>query len=219
MTGYNATTELRTMIIFIDCGDTLIDESSQVMSSNGDVLRAEMFDGARETLSALYESGYRMALVADGRTASFNNIFQAHQLTGFFETLVISEEIGTEKPDELMFKTAMARMNLDDRDGERIIMIGNNLKRDILGARRMGLKTVLLSHSPRYCMVPENDEEQPDYIISQINQLPGLVAELEQQLTAARIMDWDNVRHTGGGGSEANFGQYGGTETVHERKQ
>lgn len=181
-------------IIFTDCGDTLVDESTQVMDKNGDVLYAKMIPGAREALLSLHRSGYRIALVADGRVASFRNIFKELQLEHIFEAWVISEEVGVEKPAPQMFETAMERMKLTDQDCPRIVMIGNNLKRDILGANRMGMCSVLLTFSPRYCMTPETAKEQPDYIVDMPEELPALLEKIEKELkTLNCYKDLDNI--------------------------
>ncbi len=167
------------LVVFLDCGDTLVDESTQVMHENGDVLRADLIDGAREMLLGLHEDGYRLCLVADGRVASFQNIFRALGLSHIFEQWVISEAVGCEKPNALMFETALARMGLTTADAPRVVMVGNNIKRDVLGANRMGFISVLLSYSPRYCMQPETPEETPDYVITMPGELRGLLATLE----------------------------------------
>lgn len=169
----------RNLIVFTDCGDTIVDESTQIISKEGDVLRADLIESAGETLTALYNSGYRIALVADGRTVSFSNIFRELGLGYLFEAWVISEEVGVEKPHSAMFETAMERMGLTHQDKKRIVMVGNNIKRDVLGANRMGMISVLLHFSPRYCMEPEGPEEEPDYRIAMPEELLGLFKRLE----------------------------------------
>ena len=176
------------LIVFIDCGDTLVDESTQVMADNGDVLRADLIEGAGEMLDRLRGSGYRLALVADGRLSSFRNIFRSLGRADAFETRTISEELGAEKPDPRMFRTAMDRMGLTEADASRIVMIGNNLKRDILGANRMGICSVLLSFSPRYGMQPETAEEVPDYVVAMPREIPPLLDQLERQIENKRIL-------------------------------
>lgn len=60
---------------------------------------------------------------------------------------------------------------------------GYNLKRDVEGAKRFGIRSVLLSWSPRYDMVPSCEEEIPDYVITMLEQLLELVNKLDQQLS------------------------------------
>ena len=38
--------------------------------------------------------------------------------------------VGKQKPEPIMFETAYEKLNLTDSDKNRIVMIGNNLKKD-----------------------------------------------------------------------------------------
>ncbi len=178
----------RELIIFIDCGDTIVDESTQIFAENGDVLKADFIPGAGEMLMRLHHEGYRLALVADGGVASFRNIFRELGFSHIFEAWTISEEVGVCKPDERMFKAAMKQMKLAQGDLDRIVMIGNNLKRDVLGANRMGITSILLSFSPRYPMQPAAEEEIPDYVVAMPCEIPELIHQLELQVKNRRVL-------------------------------
>ena len=172
------------LIIFTDIGDTIIDEGSEVREvPYGVVLRADCIPGAKETMLALYEQGFTIAMVADGLTESFHNTMTQNGLEHIFAAKSISEENGVEKPDWVMFQKALERLGLTENDKGRIIMVGNNLKRDVLGARRFGIRSVLLSWSPRYNMVPSCEEETPDYVISRPDELLELVNRLDALLS------------------------------------
>ena len=72
----------KTLIIFTDSGDTIIDEGSQVYDAQepGIVSRAEFIENAGEILQQLHEEGYTVALVADGEEASFQNVYRKNGL-------------------------------------------------------------------------------------------------------------------------------------------
>ena len=99
-----------------------------------------------------------------------------------FDARTISEEVGEKKPSQAMFETAMKLLHLTDEDKKRIIMVGNNLERDIVGANRFGITSVFIKWSPRYPMEPKNEEEVPDYIIRKPLELLDLVEKLEAEL-------------------------------------
>lgn len=172
------------LIVCIDCGDTIVDESTQVFADNGNVLSAREIPGAVDALRALSDAGYRLVLVADGRVASFHNILSGLGVEHVFEASIISEALSVEKPNARMFQDAM-----DVSQAHRMVMIGNNLKRDVLGANRMGMISILLSYSPRYDMHPETDEEVPDYMVAMPQEVPPLLAQLEIQVKNRRILD------------------------------
>ncbi|MFQ9933153.1 MAG: HAD family hydrolase [Lachnospiraceae bacterium] len=151
--------------VFIDCGDTLVDESTQIFDDEGNVIDVKFFDGAKELLCRLKSKGYIVVLVADGRVKSFENIFNKIGFLNEFDGFVVSEKVGALKPDSKMFEAAFNLLPEDIRNKENIVMVGNNLKRDIKGANNFGITSVWLNLSPRYFHEFEEGDWQPDYEI------------------------------------------------------
>lgn len=173
--------EKKKLIIFTDSGDTLIDEGSEIRKvKDGVVYEAQFIPGAKETLLELKERGYQIALVADGLKESFDRIYARHHLEDVFDAQAISEVVGEEKPSPAMFETAMRKLGLGETDKKRILMVGNNIKRDIVGANRFGIHSVLLTWSPRYHMISETVEETPEFRISRPEELLGVIEKLEE---------------------------------------
>lgn len=172
----------KNLIIFMDSGDTLIDESTEVRDEHGIVVHANTIDGAAQTLETLYNEGYIIAMVADGEEQSFANIYKENGLGHCFRTRTISEIVGEQKPSSKMFEDAMNKNNLTDIDKKRIVMVGNNVKKDILGANGFGITSILLDWSKRYNMEPENDEQVPNYIIHKPVELLPLIRQLNNSL-------------------------------------
>lgn len=181
------------LIIFTDCGDTLVDESTEIRNDEGVVIDCELIPGAKEALLALYNEGYRIALVADGMVDSFMNIFKQHGIEHVFETMVISEALGFEKPDKEMFEVAMENMNLTHEDAHRIVMIGNNIKRDVAGANRRGIMSMLISFSPRYAMKPKAQDQVPDYVVVMPAEIPPLLAQLNLQVHNREVLTKEDI--------------------------
>ena len=102
------------MILFTDIGDTIIDEGTEERNGEDIVQRAECIPGARETYLRLHEEGFRIAMVADGLDASFKNMMRQHGLTGIFDAWIVSERVGADKPDPVMFRAAMDALGLTD---------------------------------------------------------------------------------------------------------
>ncbi|WP_051556434.1 HAD family hydrolase [Alkalihalobacterium bogoriense] len=175
--------ETKQLIIFLDCGDTIINEETEIRNEEEVVIQAELIPGAGEMVKTLAERGYRLALVADGLAQSFKNMLTDHQLYDYFEVMIYSENMKTRKPDERMFKAALGAMNLSETDCERIMMVGNNLARDIKGANAMGMLSVFLQWSPRYPKTPAEEAETPDYTISTPLELLEIVEQVNEGLT------------------------------------
>ena len=169
------------LIIFIDSGDTIIDEATQVFDDRGIVLEAECIPGAGEVLRQLHDEGFTIALVADGEWESFRNVYRKNGLGGCFDAWVVSEVVGQQKPAPIMFETAFEKLQLTDADRSRVVMIGNNLKKDIAGANRQGLTSVWLDWSPRYFHRVEEPDWQPDYTVKTPAELIPLLHSLEEK--------------------------------------
>lgn len=168
--------------VFIDSGDTMIDEASEIFYKDGTVTAASLIPGTLKALKALDEEGYRLCLVADGKVKSFENVLGAHGVRPLLEKEVISEALGCEKPDPLMFKQALAVMGLSAEDASDCVMIGNHLTRDIAGAKALGLKTIWLDWSPRRAKIPVTRDQVPDFTLKTIAELPKLLEFIEVQM-------------------------------------
>ena len=176
----------RNLIIFTDSGDTIIDEGTQVFDERGIVTTADFIPGADVVLKTLHEEGYRIALVADGEWESFQNVYRENGLGYCFEQWIVSEVVGEQKPARSMFDTAMEKMQLTEEDKPQIVMIGNNLKKDVAGANRYGLTSIWLDWSPRYFHTVEEADWQPDYTVKTPEELLVLLHSLEQKLVAGK---------------------------------
>lgn len=179
--------EQKKTIIFFDCGDTIIDEGTEIRDEYQTVLKADIIPGADIMIKALAKKGYTLAIVADGLAQSFDNLLKQHELIEYFSTLIYSENIGICKPDSRMFEAAIEALNLTEEDYKRIIMVGNNLSRDVKGANDMGIKSVFLDWTPRYPKTPSEDSEIPNYTISMPLELVDLVEKLESELLESKI--------------------------------
>ncbi len=167
------------LAVLLDCGDTLVDEGTEVKDAGGATLRGDLIPGARLMLEQLKASAYKTALVADGPTATFRNIVAQHGLARFFDAYAISEEVGEDKPHPAMFRTALAGLGIPETERARVVMVGNNLGRDIKGANEFGLISVWLDWSSRRSRIPASESERPRYTIHTPLELIALLDEID----------------------------------------
>ena len=76
----------------------------------------------------------------------------------------------------------LGKIELSEEDKKRIIMIGNNVKRDIRGANRFGIRSVLIDWSARRPYVEELPEDHFTYRIHTPEEILPLVRRLEAEL-------------------------------------
>ena len=99
---------------------------------------------ALEALEALRERGYRMAVIsnADGRV---RGLLEEAGLTGHLEFVVDSADVGIEKPDPRIFRTATDRLGLEP---SVCVYVGDIYEIDVVGALGAGLEPVLIGDGP-----------------------------------------------------------------------
>ncbi len=168
--------------VFFDSGDTIVDEGTEIKDANLVVQTASLIPGAAETVKALKDMGYPLALVADGPAGTFYNVLGHYGLLPLFDALAISGLVGVEKPDPRMFLYALEKLNIPSAAYGQVLMVGNHLARDIKGANQLGLLSVWLDWAPRRPKVPAEPSEQPCYTIKAPLELLNLVAHLEETL-------------------------------------
>lgn len=167
------------LAVCLDCGDTIVDEATEIKDARGVVQQAELIPGAAQMVRDIKAAGYPLALVADGPVGTFSNVLTHYALFDLFDVHAISETVGVDKPDASMFRHALDGLNIAEADYGRVVMVGNNLSRDIKGANALGIMSVWLSWSPRRSRIPADDLEVPRFTIQSPAELLPLLAQIE----------------------------------------
>lgn len=95
---------------------------------------------ARELMDYLHTNGYQLIVLSNGfREVQYRKI-NASGLACYIDHIVLSEEIGAQKPAPQIFDFAM---QLAKAPKEQVIMIGDNVETDIKGAYDFGLDSIL----------------------------------------------------------------------------
>jgi len=169
------------LAICLDCGDTLIDEATEIKDGSEVSLRADLIPGADEMIKTLKERGYKLALVADGPVATFENNLGPYGLYDLFDVYAISETVGLVKPDSRIFSFALDQLNISKNKYDQVVMVGNNLRRDIRGANNLGIISVWLDWAPRRSKIPANSSEVLQYKIKRPLELLEIIDQLETE--------------------------------------
>lgn len=170
------------LAICLDCGDTLVDEATEVKTLAGVSLRADLIPDAGELMRELKQRGYPLALVADGPAETFINNLHPHGLYDLFDVYAISEHVGVDKPHPDIFHHALKQLHIEPHHYGKVVMIGNNLERDIKGANQLGLISVWLDWAPRRPKIPADASEVPQYTIKLPLELLTTIDQIEQHL-------------------------------------
>jgi putative hydrolase of the HAD superfamily len=164
--------------LLFDLGDTIMDEGTEVKDGELTTQRADLIPGMGEALRWCRGRVGKLALVADTRPGTATNVLAQHGLAGLFDYLAISEIVGVEKPDPLLFQVALDALGIAPVDYGRVAMVGNNLERDVAGAKRLGLATIFLHWNERRRTTPLTADETPDYTVHNAAEFVALVERL-----------------------------------------
>ena len=92
----------------------------------------------RAALDDVRRAGWHLAVITNGPVARQSTKIRATGLEEIADAVCISHEVGVDKPDPLIFRTAAARAGCTL---EGAWMVGDNLDADIAGAQGVGART------------------------------------------------------------------------------
>jgi HAD superfamily hydrolase (TIGR01509 family) len=129
------------------------------------------FPGALEALAAFRARGTRLALITNGASDVQREKIARFGLEGFFEGIFIEGEMGFGKPDERVFRRALAAVGAEPRDAW---VVGDNLEWEIVPAKRLGMGAVWVDPAGRGLEIPrEATDARPDRVVRAIRELLG----------------------------------------------
>ena len=118
--------------------------------------------GARELMVYLKMKGYRMHMTSNGFHEVQYKKLEACGLRDYFDTIILSEDAGVNKPSPDYFAHAL-KMSGAHRDST--LMIGDNLQTDIMGALHAGIDALLFN---RWATDTKNCPLAPTYTVDNL---------------------------------------------------
>ncbi|MFE8701373.1 HAD family hydrolase [Cytobacillus sp. FJAT-54145] len=145
---------------------------------------AERFPQERRNLPFVYEETfkvldalkgkYKLLLLTNGSPDLQNTKLDiTPELVPYFDHILISGAFGIGKPDPSIFEHALNQLALHK---DEVLMVGDNLMTDILGASRVGIKSVWINRHNK-----ERNEVIPTYEIKHLEELFPIIDSLNKR--------------------------------------
>ena len=122
-------------------------------------------DGAHELMDYLKERGYRMHITSNGFHEVQYRKLDACGLRDYFDTIILSEDAGANKPSKEFFHYALQRA---ETVPAATLMIGDNLQTDILGALNAGIDALLFN---RWNVEVGDSQQAPTFVVDSLRDI------------------------------------------------
>ena len=121
-----------------------------------------VISGAHEMMDYLKQRDYRMHMCSNGFHEVQYKKLDACGLRDYFDTIILSEDAGVNKPSKAYFDYAL---KVSGASRETTLMIGDNLQSDILGALHAGLDAMLFN---RWAIDDKDIPQKPTFIVDDL---------------------------------------------------
>jgi putative hydrolase of the HAD superfamily len=108
--------------------------------------RFQLFPDSIPVLKEIKRSGYPMAVVSDAQKVFCLEEGEMLGLNQFFDHIVLSTQFGFRKPDGRLFAIACSLLDIPPAQA---IYIGDDLRKDVKGAKQAGMAAILVSRNPQ----------------------------------------------------------------------
>jgi putative hydrolase of the HAD superfamily len=126
-------------------------------------------DNAKTVLQNLHGSNYKLGIVSNfAIPEGVHHLLQTNQISGLFETVIVSGEVNRRKPHPEIFHAALQKMGLNSNE---TVFVGDTADADVAGAHGVGMKAVYIKRR-----VEQNLEMYPpDAIIESLKDLMSAI--------------------------------------------
>jgi putative hydrolase of the HAD superfamily len=125
----------------------------------------ELYPDTVESLDKLKSEQFSLAIVSNWNS-SLERVVNGLGIAHFFQFMVASADAGTKKPSPKIFELALEQAGVEP---SRVVHVGDTYATDVLGARRAGIRGIMLDHF--------NGEHEDHEVITSLSQLYPLLFE------------------------------------------
>jgi len=137
----------------------------------GALTEEDLFPDARPALAGLRERGYRVAIIANQPTRMSDEL---RRLGIEAEVMLMSEEMGTMKPDPSFFSAALESLGWPDPGA--VAYVGDRIDNDVVPSSAAGMRAVWLRRGP-WGVVPREAPQEAALVVDTLLELTERIDE------------------------------------------
>ncbi|AKJ38045.1 HAD family hydrolase [Methanosarcina barkeri] len=103
----------------------------------------ELYPAVPDTLDKLKKLGLKLVIITDADSYHALARLTRVRILNYFDLIVAADTTGTKKPDPAHFLFALKVLGIKP---EETLVVGDNIKRDMVPARKLGLRTAYASY-------------------------------------------------------------------------
>jgi putative hydrolase of the HAD superfamily len=134
-----------------------------------------LMDHAQDILQELRDKKIRCGVISNTAVPGSlaREVLERLEILEYFDFTLFSSDCIFSKPHPMMFDIALFRLNIRP---SQVIHVGDQLDKDVVGARSAGMRTVWLNHDREKIKAKQ---VKPDHEIYSLKELPGVIKKIK----------------------------------------
>lgn len=138
-----------------------------------------LYEDANLILKILSEANLKLGIITDGYKVTQRNKLLSLDINSYFDAIIVTDELGREfwKPHVRPYELIKEQLGVEF---EEMIYIGDNVSKDFITAKKLGIKTVHIKRDEGIYTDLKYDQEyeaeyQADYQINSLQQVMNFI--------------------------------------------
>lgn len=156
--------------------DLVLDAYEKILDAPFCIIRED----SEKTLQELKSLGLKLAIVSNAPINFHRRVLSRHNLEKYFDAIVVSCDVIYRKPHPRIYEIALQKIDVKPHEA---IFVGDILEIDIVGAKELGLITVLMKTPEPYMLdrtIKPTKNIDPDFVIDNLYELVDIVKNLQR---------------------------------------
>ena len=130
-----------------------------------------LYPNVNHTLVELIKRGVKLAVVSDAPSREAWMRIYYFNLHHHFDVVLTFDDTNVRKPSPIPFEMALSQLNID---AEEALMVGDWPERDVVGAKKLGIRTIFARYGDTFGTV----DSGANWDINDVYEIVGIVNEL-----------------------------------------